>query len=75
MVLSQEVTFLNKSGILESLNNIKTNQHLIIDGTHCEAIDYDVLELIQEFKIYRSKELNVTVETINIPEITLTSKH
>lgn len=75
MVLSQEVTFLNKSGILESLNNIKPNQHLIIDGTHCEAIDYDVLELIQEYKIYRSKELNVTVETIKIPEITLTSKH
>ena len=75
MVLSQEVTFLNKSGILESLNNIKENHHLIIDGTHCEAIDYDVLELIQEFKNYRSKELNITVETQNIPEITLTSKH
>lgn len=75
MVLSQEVTFLNKSGILESLNNIKENHHLIIDGTHCEAIDYDVLELIQEFKNYRSKELNITVETLNIPEITLTSKH
>lgn len=75
MVLSQEVTFLNKSGILESLNNIQSNQHLIIDGTNCESIDYDVLELIQEFKNYRSKEMNITVETLNIPEIIVTSKH
>ncbi len=75
LILSQEVTFLNKSSILETLNQVHENYHVIIDGTHCDAIDYDVLEIIQEFKNYRSKELNITVETINIPEITLTSKH
>jgi carbonic anhydrase len=75
LILSQEVTFLNKSSILETLNQVHENYHVIIDGTHCDAIDYDVLEIIQEFKNYRSKELNITVETLNIPEITLTSKH
>jgi carbonic anhydrase len=75
LILSQEVTFLNKSSILETLNQVHENYHVIIDGTHCDAIDYDVLEIIQEFKNYRSKELNITVETLNIPEIIVTSKH
>jgi carbonic anhydrase len=69
IILSEEVTFLNKSGILQSLNDIPPNAFLTIDGSKCKAIDYDVLEIIYDFKRFKSKEKNIQVTTIDIEEI------
>lgn len=73
--LSQEVTFLNKGSISKSLQEIRSNCHIIIDGSECESIDHDVLELIQEFKNYTAPEKNCTVETIQIPTVNLIGSH
>jgi MFS superfamily sulfate permease-like transporter len=50
LVLSEEVSFLNKASILETLDNLPRNAHVIIDGSRSNYIDYDVLEVIDDFK-------------------------
>lgn len=73
--LSEEVTFLNKGSILESLHNVPENSELIIDGSHCKAIDYDVLEMIQDFKMHAALEKNIQLTTIKVPEVTVSGGH
>lgn len=67
--LSEEVSFLNKGSILESLYKVPRNAHLIIDGSNSKAIDYDVLEVIQEFRTHAAKERNIKVTTFRIPKV------
>lgn len=69
ITLSEEVTFLNKGGIRELLSNLPDNISLIIDGSRCKEIDYDVLESIQNFKDFSVKEKNIKLKTINIPKV------
>jgi len=68
MVLSEEVTFLNKGSIVETLRKFPENSRLIIDGSRCRSIDYDILEVIREFRDHSSIEKNIRFSTINIPE-------
>ncbi len=67
--LSEEVTFLNKGSILESLYKVPANSHLIIDGSNSKAIDYDVLEVIQEFRTHTAEERNIKVTTFRVPKV------
>jgi carbonic anhydrase len=65
IVLSEDVTFLNKSWIQEMLFNTKPNSKLIIDGSKCKSIDYDVLEMLEEFKKIGAKNKNVDFQMLN----------
>jgi len=67
ITLSEEVSFLNKAGIINSLEAVKPNSTLIIDGSNTKTIDFDVLELLEEFYTYSAKEKHVTCKLINIP--------
>lgn len=67
--LSEEVTFLNKGSILESLYKVPSNSHLIIDGSNSKTIDYDVLEVIQEFRTHTAVERNIKVTTFRVPKV------
>ena len=60
------MTFLNKAGIIEILETIPKNSKLIIDGSYCKSIDYDVIELLNEFQVYGSKNKNIQLQMINI---------
>lgn len=73
--LSEEVTFLNKGSILESLQAVPKNAELVIDGSHCKAIDHDVLELIQDFRIHSAPDKNIQLTTIRIPEVAVSGGH
>jgi carbonic anhydrase len=75
IILSEEVTFLNKGSIIELIQNVPNNSTLIIDGSKSKAIDYDVLELIQEFKMHGAKTKNIILKTINIPEVKISDSH
>jgi carbonic anhydrase len=48
--LSEEVSFLNKAAIRETLDHLPANSTVIIDASHTDYIDFDVLELIKEFR-------------------------
>ena len=75
IVLSEEVSFLNKGSIFETLTNIPNGSQVTIDGSKSREIDFDVLEVIQEFKQYTAPERNIELITINIPQVNLTGGH
>ncbi|MBL4653472.1 MAG: SulP family inorganic anion transporter [Flavobacteriales bacterium] len=64
MTLAEEVTFLNKGAILQALNNLPKGTHLTIDMSKSVSIDYDVLEIIVNFK-NTSESKGVNVKLIN----------
>jgi carbonic anhydrase len=66
ITLSEEVTFLNKSGIQEMLFKAKPNTKLVIDGSKCRSIDHDVLEMLEEFKNFGAKNKNIDFQILNI---------
>jgi MFS superfamily sulfate permease-like transporter len=48
--LAEEVSFLNKAAIRQTLDHIPENSTVVIDASHTDYIDFDVLELIKEFR-------------------------
>ena len=48
--LAEDVTFLNKANIQRALNQIPEGSKVIIDASRTVNIDYDVLEIIEDFK-------------------------
>jgi MFS superfamily sulfate permease-like transporter len=75
LTLSEEVTFLNKGSIQLTLSNLPENCTVIIDGSKSINIDYDVLEIIHEFKNHRAEPNNIKVELIAIPDIEKVGAH
>lgn len=60
--LAQEVSFLNKAAIKETLNAIPENSKVIIDANDTIYIAHDILDLIHEFKTIRAKDQNIKVK-------------
>ena len=62
MTLAEEVTFINKGAILKALSNLPPGTFLTIDMSKSVKIDYDVLEIIDNFKASsESRKINVTL--------------
>ncbi|MBI3139702.1 MAG: SulP family inorganic anion transporter [Sphingobacteriales bacterium] len=61
--LSEEVSFLNKAAIRETLDHVPGNATVIIDAAHTRYIDFDVLELIKEFRDIKAplKKIRLTL--------------
>lgn len=72
--LSEEVSFLNKGSMLLALRNIPADADVLIDGSRSKNIDYDVLEIIQNFKT-SAEEKNIRLELINIPDLNAQEHH
>ena len=58
--LSEEVSFLNKASIRETLDHIPENAVVHIDASNTKYIDFDVLELIKEFRDIKAPLKNIT---------------
>ncbi len=67
IILSEDVSFLNKGGILDELRKIKSDSKLRIDGSKCKSIDYDVLSELTDFINITAKGDNIEVELIKMP--------
>jgi MFS superfamily sulfate permease-like transporter len=65
IILSEEVTFLNKGGILDALQQSK-NKRIVIDASRTKSIDIDVLESLQEFKFNAEQEGRQQITFINL---------
>jgi MFS superfamily sulfate permease-like transporter len=66
--LAQEVSFLNKAAIKQTLAHLPENSNVIIDAANTVYIDFDVLELIRDFLNFGSKDKNITVTLRNFKE-------
>ena len=75
LILSEEVTFLNKGSISATLEHLPANSTVVIDGSKSMNIDYDVLEIIQDFKNHSAPLRNITVETKGIKDVQAVGGH
>jgi MFS superfamily sulfate permease-like transporter len=71
IMLSENVTFLNKANIMEALKAIPANSEVVIDATQSHYIHPDVIEIIQDFMIHAQRDnievnLRGNFETINV---------
>ena len=73
--LSEEVTFLNKGSIGLTLNHLPEGCEVIIDGSKSMNIDYDVLEIIQDFREHTAPLKNIRVVTKGINEVNPVGGH
>lgn len=60
--LAQEVSFLNKAAIKETLQNIPEQSYVIINASNTVYISHDILAMITEFATITSKELSIDVK-------------
>ncbi len=65
--LSEHVSFLNKANLLQALEELPCNCEAIIDGSNTKDIDYDVLELLYEFKASANKK-DIELILRNVPQ-------
>jgi MFS superfamily sulfate permease-like transporter len=67
IILSEEISFLNKVSLKKALENIEENAKVTIDGTKTNHIPFDIYELINDFRVI-AKEKNILIETEAITE-------
>lgn len=63
--LSEKVTFLNKGGLLQTLDHVETGKKIIIDASKSISIDYDIVEVVEDFK-EKAKHRNIEVEVVGV---------
>ncbi len=66
--LAQEVSFLNKAAIKQTLSHLPENSKVIIDASDSFYIDYDVLQLIRDFLSVGSQDKNIQVRITGFKE-------
>lgn len=64
MVLAEEVTFLNKAAVQQALNDIPEDSAIEIDIRKTKYLDYDVIEILEDFSIHaKIKNINIVVKS------------
>lgn len=64
LTLAQEVSFLNKAAIKETLKQIPRGSSVIIDASQTEFIDFDVLDVIRDFAETHAPDQSIRVSLI-----------
>lgn len=72
--LNSNVTFLNKVKLRKALDEVPEHSALTIDGSHCNFIDYDILEIISEFE-NKANDRHIMLYTIGIEKVNVTAIH
>ncbi len=67
--LSEEVSFLNKAAIRETLDRLPENTSVVIDASNTTYIDFDVLELIKEFRDIKAPLKNIQLQLKDFKEV------
>lgn len=70
VVLSENVTFLNKASILKELNRMPNDSHVLIDASKTIHIEHDVLEIISDFK-EAAKHKNIKLNLVCMKHLEL----
>jgi MFS superfamily sulfate permease-like transporter len=66
--LAQEVSFLNKAAIKQTLVHLPENSFVEIDASETVYIDHDVLELLRDYYEIGSKDKNIKVALVGFKE-------
>lgn len=69
--LAEEVSFLNKGRILQQLQLIPPSSHVVIDGTRSKVVDFDVLEILRDFRAGApARQIAVEVHGLTLDQAT-----
>lgn len=63
--LAEEVSFLNKASIMNTLNQMPENTHIIIDATKTKSIHPDIVEVFEDFSEH-AKTVNIEFEVFGL---------
>lgn len=72
--LNSNVSFLNKVKLRDALDKIPEYAMLKIDGTECNFIDYDILEIISESE-NKAHDRHIEVHLAGIEKVSITAIH
>lgn len=72
--LNSNVTFLNKVKLRKALDDVPEYSRLTIDGSECNFIDYDILEIISEYES-KAKERQIELQLKGIEKVNVTAIH
>lgn len=72
--LNTNVTFLNKVNLRKALDLIPPYSVLTIDGSECNFIDYDILEIISEYE-NKAHDRHIEVHLKGIEKVNVTAVH
>lgn len=67
--LSEEVSFLNKAAIRKTLDRMPDNATVVIDASSTIYIDYDVLEILKEFRDIKAPLRNIRLQLKGFKEV------
>ena len=67
--LAQEVSFLNKASIKETLEKLPQNSKVIIDASQTQYIDFDILDIIKEFYHTQAKEKHIDLSLVGFKNV------
>ncbi|MDX2069862.1 MAG: solute carrier family 23 protein [Haliscomenobacter sp.] len=66
--LAQEVSFLNKAAIKQTLNHLPAQSKVVIDATDTFYIDHDVVQLIKDFLNIGSRDKDIRVSLVGFKD-------
>jgi len=72
--LNSNVTFLNKVKLRKALDEVPEFSVLTIDGSECNFIDYDILEIISEYH-NKAHDRHIELHLIGIEKVNVTAVH
>lgn len=72
--LNSNVTFLNKVKLRKALDEVPEYSSIIIDGSECNFIDYDILEIISEFE-NKAHNRHIELQLKGIERVNVTAVH
>ncbi len=72
--LNTDVTFLNKVKLRKTLDEVPKYSVLTIDGSECDFIDYDILEIISEYS-NKAPTRHIELHLKGIEKVNVTAMH
>jgi MFS superfamily sulfate permease-like transporter len=72
--LNSNVTFLNKVKLKKTLDQIPEYSVLTIDGSECNFIDYDILEIVSEYA-GKAHDRHIELHLNGIEKVNVTAVH
>jgi MFS superfamily sulfate permease-like transporter len=72
--LNSNVTFLNKVKLRKALDEIPEYSVLTIDGSECNFIDYDILEIVSEYH-NKANDRHIELHLKGIEKVNITAVH
>ncbi|AEE51062.1 MAG TPA: SulP family inorganic anion transporter [Haliscomenobacter sp.] len=66
--LAQEVSFLNKAAIKQTLNHLPAGSKVVIDASDTFYIDHDVVQLIRDFLAIGSKDKDIELTLVGFKD-------